>query len=57
LIGGLAGGAKGLGIGLVSGAGAGAAGAFVTGKKDVAFSAESRLNFTLTEPITITQQR
>ncbi len=51
LIGGLAGGGKGALIGSAVGAGAGTAGAYATGKKDVAFGAERRLTFRLTQPI------
>ncbi|MGZ4814114.1 MAG: hypothetical protein ACXVZV_01805, partial [Terriglobales bacterium] len=52
LIGGLAGGGKGALIGGVVGAGAGTGGAYATGKKDVAFGAERRLTFRLTQPLT-----
>jgi hypothetical protein len=52
LIGGLAGGGKGALIGGLVGAGAGTGGAYATGKKDVAFSAERRLTFRLTQPVT-----
>lgn len=45
VIGGLAGGGKGAAIGAASGAGAGTAAAYATGKRDVAFSAERKLNF------------
>ncbi len=44
-IGAIAGGGKGAAIGVLSGAGAGTVGAYVTGKKDVTFSAEHRLSF------------
>jgi hypothetical protein len=53
LIGALAGGGKGALIGSAIGAGAGTTAAYATGKKDVAVSAERRLMFRLTEPITI----
>lgn len=53
LIGALAGGGKGALIGSAVGAGAGTAGAYATGKKDVAFAAERRLTFRLTEPISM----
>jgi hypothetical protein len=49
LIGGLAGGGKGALIGGLVGAGAGTGGAYATGKKDVAFGAERRLSFRLTQ--------
>lgn len=52
LIGALAGGGKGALIGGLIGAGAGTGGAYATGKKDVAFGAERRLSFRLTEPLT-----
>lgn len=52
LIGGLAGGGKGALIGGLVGAGAGTGGAYATGKKDVAFAAERRLSFRLTQPLT-----
>jgi hypothetical protein len=52
LIGGLAGGGKGALIGGLVGAGAGTGGAYATGKKDVAFGAERRLSFRLTQSLT-----
>jgi hypothetical protein len=52
LIGGLAGGGKGALIGGLVGAGAGTGGAYATGKKDVAFGAERRLSFRLTQALT-----
>jgi len=52
LIGGLAGGGKGALIGGLVGAGAGTGGAYATGKKDVAFGAERRLSFRLTQSVT-----
>ncbi len=52
-IGAIAGGGKGAAIGAVSGAGAGTAGAYATGKKDVAFPAESVLRFRTTSAITL----
>lgn len=52
LIGGLIGGGKGALIGAGAGAGAGTGGAYATGKKDVAFTAERRLSFRLTQPLT-----
>ncbi len=54
LIGGLAGGPVGLAIGMGAGAGAGTGVAAVTGKKDVAVRAETRLTFALREPARIT---
>jgi hypothetical protein len=52
LIGALAGGGKGALIGGLVGAGAGTGVAYVTGKKNVAFNAERRLTFRLTQPVT-----
>jgi outer membrane murein-binding lipoprotein Lpp len=52
LIGALAGGGKGALIGGAVGAGAGTGGAYATGKKDVSFTAERRLSFRLTQPLT-----
>jgi len=54
LIGGLAGGGKGALIGSAIGAGAGTAGAAATGKKDIAFPAESRLRFYLLRSVSVT---
>lgn len=51
LIGAIAGGGKGALIGSAIGAGAGTAGAYATGKKDVAFGAERRLTFRLTQSV------
>lgn len=53
LIGALAGGGKGALIGGPIGAGAGTAVAYLTGKKEVRLPAESRLTFTLAQPVTI----
>ncbi len=53
LIGAIAGGGKGALIGSAVGAGAGTAGAYATGKKDVAFAAERRLTFRLTQPLNL----
>jgi hypothetical protein len=53
LIGGLAGGGKGALIGAAVGAGAGTAGAAATGKKDVAFPAETKLRFVTTKPVRV----
>ncbi len=53
LIGAIAGGGKGALIGSAVGAGAGTAGAYATGKKDVAFAPERRLTFRLTESLNL----
>jgi len=53
LIGAIAGGGKGALIGSAIGAGAGTTGAYATGKKDVAFGAERRLTFRLTQPLSL----
>lgn len=53
VIGALAGGGKGAAIGAGVGAGAGTAGAAATGKKDITYSAETRLSFTLKSSVTI----
>ena len=53
LVGGLAGGGKGLLIGSGAGAAAGVAGAAFTGKKNVYLPAETVLTFQLTEPVLI----
>jgi hypothetical protein len=53
IIGALAGGGKGAAIGAAAGAGAGTAGAAATGKKDIEFSAETRLAFTTRAAVTI----
>jgi hypothetical protein len=53
LIGGLAGGGKGALIGSLIGAGAGTAGAAATGKKDISLPAETRLQFRLLRPVTV----
>jgi hypothetical protein len=53
IIGALAGGGKGAAIGAAAGAGAGTAGAAATGKKDVAFPAETRLVFTTQTDVAI----
>jgi hypothetical protein len=57
LIGGLAGGGKGAAIGAGVGAGAGTAGAYATGKKDVAFGAERKLTFKTTEDVVVNSTR
>lgn len=53
LLGGLLGGGKGALIGSAVGAGGGTAAAAATGKKDVAFGVEHRLNFRLTQSVTV----
>jgi hypothetical protein len=53
LVGGIAGGGKGALIGSMIGAGGGTGAAYATGKKDVGFSAERRLTFRLTQPVTM----
>jgi hypothetical protein len=53
LIGAIAGGGKGALIGGPIGAGAGTAVALVTGRKDIRLPAETRLTFTLAEPLNI----
>jgi hypothetical protein len=53
VIGAIAGGGKGAAIGAGVGAGAGTAGAALTGKKDVAYRAETRLRFRLRAPLRI----
>jgi hypothetical protein len=53
LIGGLAGGGKGALIGAAVGAGAGTAGAAATGKKDIAFPAETKLRFVTTKAVAV----
>lgn len=55
LIGALAGGGKGAAIGAGAGAGGGTAAAYATGKKDILLPPETRLRFTLREPLTITK--
>lgn len=53
LIGGIAGGGKGAAIGAAVGAGAGTAGAAATGKKDITLPAETRIHFTIEQPIQV----
>jgi hypothetical protein len=53
IIGALAGGGKGAAIGAAAGAGAGTAGAAATGKKDIEYSAETRLAFTTRTAVAI----
>jgi hypothetical protein len=52
-IGALAGGGKGAAIGAGAGAGAGVTGAALTGERDVEVPAETKLEFKLSEPVTI----
>jgi hypothetical protein len=52
-IGALAGGGKGAAVGAGAGAGAGLAGGALTGERDVEVPAETKLDFQLTEPVTI----
>jgi hypothetical protein len=51
IIGGLAGGGKGVAIGALAGGGAGGAGAAFTGNKDIVLPAEAAVSFQLTEPL------
>jgi hypothetical protein len=53
VIGAIAGGKKGAAIGAGTGAGAGTAGAVLTGDRDITIPAETRLGFTLSQPVTI----
>ena len=55
LLGGILGGGKGALIGSAVGAGGGTAAAAATGKKDVGFGVEHRLNFRLTQSVTVQQ--
>lgn len=55
LLGALLGGGKGAAIGAGVGAGGGTAGAYTTGKRDVALSSESLLRFRLDAPVTISR--
>ena len=54
IVGAIAGGGKGAAIGAAAGAGAGTAGAAFTGKRDITLSAETKLDFKLAEPLSIT---
>ncbi len=54
LIGGLLGHGKGAAIGALAGGGGGTAGAAMTGKSEITIGAETRLTFTLTQPVTVT---
>lgn len=53
VLGGIFGGGKGAAIGAAAGAGAGTAGAAFTGKKEIAFPAESVLTFKLKQPVEV----
>jgi hypothetical protein len=53
VIGAVAGGGKGAAIGAGAGAGAGATGAALTGERDVELPAETKINFELSQPVTI----
>jgi hypothetical protein len=53
VIGAIAGGGKGAAIGAGAGAGAGATGAALTGERDVELPAETKVNFELSQPLTI----
>lgn len=53
VIGALAGGGKGAAIGAGAGAGAGATGAALTGERDVEVPAETKIDFKLSQPVTI----
>jgi hypothetical protein len=53
VIGAIAGGGKGAAIGAGAGAGAGVTGAALTGDRDVEVPAESKINFKLSQPVTI----
>ena len=53
VIGAVAGGGKGAAIGAGAGAGAGTAGAALTGDRDVTLPAETKINFELSQPVTI----
>jgi hypothetical protein len=52
-IGAIAGGGKGAAIGAGAGAGAGATGAAVTGERDVDIPAETKVDFKLSQPVTV----
>lgn len=55
IVGAIAGGGKGAAIGALAGGGAGAGGAAFTGKRDITVPAETRLDFTLAGPVTISR--
>jgi hypothetical protein len=56
IVGAIAGGGKGAAIGALAGGGAGGAGAAFTGKRDITVPAETRLDFKLSEPVTIQRE-
>lgn len=56
IVGAIAGGGKGAAVGVGAGAGAGAAGAGFTGDRDVEIPVETKLSFTLTEPLRIDEK-
>jgi len=53
IVGAIAGGGRGAAIGAGAGAGAGTAGAVLTGNRDITIAAETRFDFSLTEPLEI----
>jgi len=55
IVGAIAGGGKGAAIGALAGGGAGTAGAAFTGKRDITVPAETRLDFKLAEPVTVSR--
>jgi len=55
IVGAIAGGGKGAAIGALAGGGAGAGGAAFTGKRDITVPAETRLDFKLAEPVTVSR--
>jgi len=54
IVGAIAGGGKGAAIGALAGGGAGTAGAAFTGKRDIEIPAETRLDFKLAQPVSVT---
>ena len=56
IIGAIAGGGKGAAIGALVGGAAGTAGAAFTGNRDIELPAETRLQFQLTQPLTVSQR-
>jgi hypothetical protein len=57
IIGAIAGGGKGAGIGAAAGGAAGAAGVLLTRGKPATLASETRINFRLREPVTITERQ
>jgi hypothetical protein len=57
VIGAIAGKGKGAAIGSAVGAGAGTAGAMITGKKEILLPPETKLNFTLSAPVTLSRTK